>query len=187
MTARPLRRVLATALGAITLAAAVTACGAETHTAAPATYSRPNSHDWGTTTTATPVPPTPTNVLRERPQGTDDQGFVDSPARCDGADRAILLVIAGGGESSLFAVCADAFTGRYLRAFARGESSDLDENPPRVPMRGTFFTDTANSVQFMVGNAKVDIAAESVTIVWPQRDGTTRTTSWAGIQRWLRA
>lgn len=187
MTAQPLRRVFATALGAIALAAAMTACGAENDTAAPTTYSRPNSHDWGTTTAAAPTLSAPTNVLRERPQGTDEQGFIDSPARCDGADRAVLLVIAGGGESSLFAVCADAFTGRYLRAFARGEGSDLDEMPPRVPMRGTFFTDTANSVQFMVGDAKVDIAAESVTIVWPQRDGTTRTTSWAGIQRWLRA
>lgn len=180
-------RTAATTTSIAVLVAVSTACG--TVGSEPTSYTRANSAGGDRHTASATTPPI-TSAVRpadQLPAGADTHGFVGSSARCDGTDAAIMLIGAGTpGEAAQFAVCVDAFTGRYLRAFAPPESTDSDPNPARIPMRGTFFTDTASSVQFMVDETKVDISETTVTIVWPKRGSRTHSTSWTGFQRWKR-
>ncbi|MCS3780244.1 hypothetical protein [Tsukamurella ocularis] len=121
------------------------------------------------------------------PADTDRRGFKNASARCDGSDLPVTLIIGGRAmDPYRFAVCRDEKGTRYLRAWASGEPSSFDTSPPRIAFRGTYFTDTANSVQFMVGDAKVDIGPLVVTVQWPPRGTSTWSTSYTIGARWDR-
>jgi len=121
------------------------------------------------------------------PADTDRRGFKSASARCDGADLPVTLITGGlASDPYRFAVCRDGKGDRYLRAWASGEPSELDSSPPRIAFRGTYFTDTTNSVQFMAGGAKVDIGPLVVTVQWPPRGTSTWTTTYPIRARWDR-
>lgn len=88
-----------------------------------------------------------------------------------------------------FTVCRDAAGRRYLRAWTTGDHhGDFDAPKVWIGMQGAFFTDTADSVQFVADDAKIDIGAARVTIVWPKTpaENTTRTTSFETGAGWTR-
>lgn len=143
-------------VGGLLVVAGVTACGAEA--------------DADDVVSSTPPPPT----SGVQPWGSDLHGF--EQARCDGDDLAIRMV---WRTDSRFTVCRNASGSRYLRAWTTTDPSALPrgEQAPYGAMRGDFFTDTPNSVQFMAGGAKVDIGPTIVTIIWPKEPGSRVTTS----------
>lgn len=111
------------------------------------------------------VPPPTRGVL---PPGADLHGFARTESRCDGQDDAIRMVWLQDNE---FTVCRSASAVRYLRAWTGSQPKNVRDHPAKKAMRGTFFTDTANSVQFVADGAKVDIGPTTVTIVWPHVEG----------------
>lgn len=122
------------------------------------------------------------------PANTDRRGFTFDAARCDAPDVPLILISGGlPADPYRFAVCRTADETRYLRAWANAEPSSLDTTPPRIPLRGVFFTDTASSVQFLAGDAKVDIGPSVVTVQWPKRGNSTWSSSYPIRTRWDRA
>lgn len=105
------------------------------------------------------------------PWGADLHGFARVEARCDGDDDAIRMMWQGEHQ---FAVCRDGAGTRYLRAWtsAKPDPGNLSSDTGMMAVQGTFFTDTANSAQFVDGAAKFDIGPELVTVVW-DRDPAT--------------
>lgn len=142
--------------------ALMTACGGDSADA-PASESTP-----------TPPPPPPTKGVV--PWGSDLNGFSQKQVRCDGGDIAVRMMWTGENR---FVACRDLKGVRYLKAWTRAQpSSPGDSDRPFVAMRGEFFTDTPNSMQFMTRDgAKFDLGPTVITIQWPEAEGARKTIS----------
>ena len=119
------------------------------------------------------------------PWGADLHGFGRREARCFGDDVAVRLM---WSSDSYFAACRNAQGSRYLRAWAPGGPGGRNDAPPHAGMQGDFFTETANSLQFVANGAKIDLGPRTVTIVWPRPEGSpvTRSTSYETGAGWTR-
>lgn len=111
------------------------------------------------------------------PWGGDLNGFVEPTARCDNGEIAVRMMWSGDHR---FTACRNHSGVRYLKAWTT-ERPDVDDRTLKRPfaaMRGEFFTDTPNSMQFTTADgAKVDLGPQTVTIVWPKERGSRKQVS----------
>ncbi|ALG86442.1 hypothetical protein [Gordonia phthalatica] len=166
--------------GLLACAAAIaltTACGSDAPADDPSSTAAPTSQ--------TPLPPPPTKGTV--PWGADLNGFAQKEVRCDGGDIAVRMMWTGENR---FVACRNLKGIRYLKAWTRAQpSSTSDTRRPFVAMRGEFFTDTPNSMQFTTSDgAKFDLGPTIVTIQWPKANGSRKTisTSYTTGAGWTR-
>ncbi|MFE5474243.1 hypothetical protein ACFQ9R_00955 [Nocardia sp. NPDC056541] len=130
----------------------------------------------------------PTQTDGTLPDGTDTYGYRDSFARCQGAERLVLLVSQTTGRpvttfqgsrvggDQRFVVCEDQAGTRIMRAAAPALRPD--------PFDGTFFTFTANSQQFVADGMKIDLARATITVTDDPKHPEFRAVTWTVNEYW---
>ena len=122
------------------------------------------------------------------PWGGDLNGFVEPAARCDNGEIAVRMMWSGDHR---FTACRNHSGFFYINAWTTEKPDGNDPKSKRkfVAMRGEFFTDTPNSMQFTTADgAKVDLGPTIVTIQWPKTEGSRKTisTSYTTGAGWTR-
>lgn len=122
------------------------------------------------------------------PDGTDTHGYRDSFARCQGAERLVLLVGQTTGRpvttfrgrqvggDQRFVVCEDQTGTRIMRATAPTLRPE--------PFEGAFFTFTANSQQFVADGMKIDLARATITVTDDPKRPEFRAVTWTVNEYW---